>query len=88
MHTVITHVEQKLAELANRTEEELEEELEKQEKSVELAARVCANLHEWGMNYKGLYKEKYPISVFMILNPTMKYPNNTDYLSFIPYALT
>ena len=46
MHTVITHVEQKLAELANRTEEELEEELEKQEKSVELAARVCANLHE------------------------------------------
>ncbi|XP_022286281.2 unconventional myosin-Ic-like [Crassostrea virginica] len=36
---VRTHVEQKLAELANRTEEELEEELEKQEKSVELAAR-------------------------------------------------
>lgn len=38
--TVITHVEQKLAELANRTEEEKEIEMEKQEKNRELAARV------------------------------------------------
>ncbi|XP_048728480.2 myosin-IIIb-like isoform X2 [Ostrea edulis] len=37
--TVITHVEQKLAELANRTEEEKEIEMEKQEKNRELAAR-------------------------------------------------
>lgn len=37
---VKTHVEQKLAEFAVRTEEELEMDLEKQEKSDELAARV------------------------------------------------
>ncbi|XP_061181361.1 myosin-IIIa-like [Saccostrea echinata] len=38
-NTVITHVEQRLVELANRTEEEQEIELEKQEKNTELAAR-------------------------------------------------
>ncbi|XP_062566221.1 myosin-IIIa-like [Saccostrea cucullata] len=38
-NTVRTHVEQRLVELANRTEEEQELELEKQEKNTELAAR-------------------------------------------------
>ena len=40
---VRTNVEQKLAELSARTDEELQEGLEKQEKNVELAARVLAN---------------------------------------------
>lgn len=40
LNIVKTHVEQKLAEFAVRTEEELEMDLEKQEKSDELAARV------------------------------------------------
>lgn len=40
LQIVETHVKQKLAELAVRTAEELEMDLEKQEKTVELAARV------------------------------------------------
>lgn len=44
-----THVEQKLAELSARTDEELQEEMEKQEKNVDLAARVFAYSTLWKM---------------------------------------